>query len=103
MGVQPQRIERIAELLASVTSRGSAQLIVTTHSPDFVAAMLDPERAEGQEIGLFSVVREGRATSVRPLDFSAALWQERALDELLTDPDPYDKMASLVRRGWLHL
>lgn len=102
-GVQPQRIERIAELLASVTSRGSAQLIVTTHSPDFVAAMLDPERAEGQEIGLFSVVREGRATSVRPLDFSAALWQERALDELLTDPDPYDKMASLVRRGWLHL
>lgn len=100
-GVQPQRLDRIAELLASVTRRGSAQLVVTTHSPGFVAAILERAREAGEtDIGLFSVGRRGNATVVRPLrDFG--LWEDKAVDELLREPGEPDRIAALVRRGWL--
>lgn len=101
-GVQPQRLDRIAELLASVTRRGSAQLVVTTHSPGFVAAILERARDAETDIGLFSVGRNGHETVIRPhRDFG--LWQDHAVDELLVEPDESDKIAALVRRGWLDL
>jgi predicted ATPase len=102
-GVQPQRLERIAELLASVSRRGGAQIVVTTHSPGFVAAML--ERAESGEgdIGVFSVSRDGRSSVVKQLRQDLGLWKSQAIDELLEEPDTYDKITALIRRGWLEL
>jgi len=101
-GVQPQRLARIAELLASVTRRSGAQIVVTTHSPGFIAAMLERAQVDGADIGLFSVGRDGRATVIRRLaDFG--LWQDNAIDELLSEPDAYDKTTALIRRGWLDL
>jgi predicted ATPase len=101
-GVQPQRLERIAELLASISGRSGAQVVVTTHSPGFVAAMLERAQRDGADIGLFSVSRSGRSTIIKRLsDFG--LWQDQALDELLEEPDDYDKITALVRRGWLDL
>ena len=99
-GVQPQRLDRVAELLTSVARRETAQLIVTTHSPDFVAAMLSRARADSTNIGLFSVGREGRTTVVRRLR-DPGLWSDETINDLLTDPDDHDKIAALVRRGWL--
>lgn len=99
-GVQPQRLDRVAELLTSVARRGKAQLVVTTHSPDFVAAMLSRARTDTTHIGLFSVGREGRRTVVQPLK-DPGLWSDKAVNELLTDPDDHDKIAAIVRRGWL--
>lgn len=101
-GVQPQRLERIAELLASVARRGGAQIVVTTHSPGFVATMLERAQADDQDVGIFGVGREGRSTTIKPLRDSG-LWRGEALDELMHDPDPHDKVAALVRRGWLDL
>jgi predicted ATPase len=101
-GVQPQRLDRIAELLTSAARRGSAQLILTTHSPGFVAAMLERARSEKEDVGLFAVGRDGRATTVRPIH-EPGIWTEPALDELLEEPDEHDKVAALVRRGWLDL
>ncbi len=101
-GVQPQRLERIAELLASISRRSGAQIVVTTHSPGFVAAMLERAQRDGADIGLFSVSRSGRSTVIKRLrDFG--LWQDQAVDELLEEPDDYDKITALVRRGWLDL
>jgi len=101
-GVQPQRLERIAELLASISRRSGAQIVVTTHSPGFVAAMLERAQRDGADIGLFSVSRSGRSTIIKRLqDFG--LWQDQAIDELLEEPDDYDKITALVRRGWLDL
>lgn len=101
-GVQPQRLDRIAELLASVARRGDAQLVVTTHSPGFVAAILERARVEDTDIGLFSVGRVGNDTVVKHLrDFG--LWEDPALDELLREPDETDKIAALVQRGWLNV
>ena len=101
-GVQPQRLSRIAELLASVADRGGAQLVLTTHSPEFVAAMLDRAGNTKTDIGIFSVRRDGRSTVVKRLhDFG--LWRDQAIEELLTEPDERDRIAALVRRGWLDL
>lgn len=101
-GVQPQRLDRIAELLASVTRRGTAQLVVTTHSPGFVAAILERARQAKTDIGLFSVGREAHKTRVRRLH-ELGLWQDNAVDEMLREPDESDKIAALVRRGWLDI
>lgn len=101
-GVQPQRIDRIADVLASVTRRGTAQVIVTTHSPEFMAAMLSRTRSD-DDIGVFSIVRRGRSTHVRRVDLADRIWQEAAIKELLSEPDPQDTAAALARRGWLDL
>lgn len=101
-GVQPQRLDRIAELLASAANRGGAQIIVTTHSPYFIAAMLEQARRDQTEIGLFSVTRDGRSTAVKQLE-DFGLWTSEAIEELLTEPDEYDKVAAVARRGWLDL
>jgi predicted ATPase len=101
-GVQPQRLDRIAELLTSVARRGRSQIIVTTHSPGFIAAMLARATPDEEQIGLFSVEHEARRTVVRRLA-DPGLWADQTIDELLTDPHDYDKVAALVRRGWLDL
>jgi len=101
-GVQPQRLDRIATLLADAAYRGGAQIVVTTHSPYFVAAMFEEARRgenDGSDIGLFSVIRSGRATVIRDL-VDPGLLSGGALQELFSDPDEYDKIASLARRGW---
>lgn len=101
-GVQPQRLDRIADQLSSAAGRGSAQMVLTTHSPGFIAAMLERARREGHDIGLFGVARNGRETAIKPIQ-DPGMWSEPALDEMLTEPDEYDKIAALTRRGWLDL
>jgi predicted ATPase len=101
-GVHPQRLDRIAELLTSVARRSGAQLIVTTHSPGFVAAMLERSQATDADVGLFSVGMEEGATVVRR-QADLGLWRQQAITELLEDPDEHDRLAALVRRGWLDL
>jgi predicted ATPase len=109
-GVQPQRLGKIAALLANAASRGGAQIIVTTHSPYFMAAMLEQARrlrptkgsGDGSDIALFSVTRDGRATEVKEFP-DPGLWEDESIAELLRDPDDYDKVAAVARRGWLDL
>lgn len=101
-GVQPQRLGHIASLLSDAASRGGAQIVVTTHSPEFIAAMLDHARKEDADIGLFSVSSDGRSTLVKRLmDFG--LWESPAIAQLLDEPDDLDKVAAVARRGWLDL
>jgi len=48
------------------------------------------------------VSRDGRSSVVRRLA-NLGLWRDQAVDELLEEPDPYDKITALIRRGWLEL
>ncbi len=102
-GVQPQRLDRIAELLSSTVRRGNAQFVLTTHSPGFVAAMLHRSREASDSIGLFGVSRSGRATDIRRINLDESLFTDAAIDELLQEPDERDKITALVQRGWLDL
>ena len=64
--------------------------------------MLEHAQREETDIGLFSVSREGQSSVVKQLqDFG--LWKDEAINELLSEPDDRDKIAALVRRGWLDL
>jgi predicted ATPase len=102
-GVQPQRLDRIAELLSSTVRRGSAQFVITTHSPGFVAAMLHRSRDASDSIGLFGVSRSGSTTNIRRINLDESLFADAAIDELLQEPDERDKITALVQRGWLDL
>lgn len=100
-GVQPQRLDRIAELLAGVPRRTGAQLVVTTHSPSFAAAMLQRARvSDADAIGLFGVGRVGGRTTIRRLR-DPGLFSDQELSELLSEPDDEELMAAMMRRGWL--
>jgi predicted ATPase len=98
-GVQPERLDQIAELLTSAARRGQAQIVVTTHSPGFMAAVLVRAREYPDLIRIFGVGREGRQTVVRAMH--PGLWADQVIREVLSDPDEYDTIAALVRRGWL--
>ena len=101
-GVQPQRLDHIAALLSDAASRSRAQIVVTTHSPEFIAAMLGHARRKDADIGLFSVSSDGRSTVIKRLE-DFGLWESPAIEQLLDEPDDYDKIAAVARRGWLDL
>ncbi|MFN8204169.1 MAG: hypothetical protein U0S48_16550 [Solirubrobacteraceae bacterium] len=79
---QPQRLDRIAELLTSLTRRGSAQLVVTTHSPGFVAAVLERLVMQRPLRSACSALDAGRTTAIRLLrDFGCGGRRSTALRE----------------------
>jgi len=49
-----------------------------------------------------SVSRDGRSSVVKRIG-NLGVWQDQAIDELLEEPDETDRIAALVRRGWLDL
>lgn len=100
-GVSPQRIDRIAELLASIARRGRSQLVVTTHSPAFAAAMLGFAREQGTDIGLFATGREGPATTIRRIPDPGPLFADPAVEKLVAEPDEGERLAAAIGRGWL--
>ena len=42
-------------------------------------------------------------TVVGKMRHDPGLWTDEAINDLLTDPDDRDKMAAVIRRGWLGL
>lgn len=58
-GVHPRRIEVVADLLGSIAERGQSQVVVTTHSPALIAAMLQRAMAVPERIKLFRCAQRG--------------------------------------------
>ena len=76
-GVHPRQIDLIAQLLFSLTEQYQRQVVVTTHSPLFVDAILKVKReAESSDIGLFSVRLTAQGTVVKPFDVTGQLFRE---------------------------
>jgi predicted ATPase len=65
-GVHPRRIDVIADLLVSIASSQDRQVIVTTHSPAFVTAMLERQRQTTDLVAFVRCVQDGRSTRVEP-------------------------------------
>jgi predicted ATPase len=63
-GVQPRRIETIAELLVSMSDH--RQVLVTTHSPTLISALAQHNRERPDQIQLLHCVQEGRLTRIVP-------------------------------------
>ena len=100
-GVHPRRIEVIADLLASMASEGKSQVVVTTHSPTLIAAMLQKSQENPGQIKLFRCSQIGRATQVKPFEISGPLLNDPEIREALTGPEDAQVVEALLKRGWL--
>lgn len=99
-GVHPRRIDLIARLLVSLSEQG-CQVIVTTHSPLFVDAVLSIQRQESVEgIGLFNVRSSKGRTEVESFD-ATPLFEDEKVAAALASSGEDGVFQGLVLRGLL--
>jgi predicted ATPase len=101
-GVHPRRIEVIANLLASMANEGKSQVVVTTHSPTLIAAMLQKAQEDPSQVKLFRCSQVGRSTQIKPFEIPEPLFKDPAIRDSLTGPeDAQLVIEALLKRGWL--
>ena len=100
-GVHPRRIERIAELLVSMSLQRGTQVLVTTHSPVFCAAMLRRAKEHPDRIGLFHVGRNETGTTIERFEPAGPLFDNTEIAGLLADRGEEAVFEGLVLRGYL--
>ena len=100
-GVHPRRIEVIADLLTSMVSGGGSQVVVTTHSPILIAAMLQKSHESPGQIKLFRCSQVGKTTQIKPFQITESLLNDPEIREALTGPEDAQVVQALLTRGWL--
>jgi predicted ATPase len=100
-GVHPRRLELIAELLTSLAFHRDSQLIVTTHSPLFCAAMLRQARLNPDKVKLFQVTKRTVRTMVQTFESSGPLFDDEGISKSLADRGEDGVFDGLVLRGML--
>jgi len=100
-GVHPRRIEVIADLLHRMAAEGGPQVIVTTHSPTLVAAMVRKQRLEPDTIRLLACHRDGRVTAIRPFDSAGRMFDDAEIAASLKSDTEDGLVEAMLRRGWL--
>jgi predicted ATPase len=98
-GVHPRRIEVIANLLASM-AQGRRQVVVTTHSPTLIAAMLARAREFPDQVRLYRCTQHGLATEVKPFA-PGPLFEGGEIQKSLLGPDDPELIEAMLLRGWL--
>lgn len=98
-GVHPRRIEVIANLLASM-AHGRRQVVVTTHSPTLIAAMLALARESPEQVRLYRCAQHGLATEVKPFA-PGPLFEDGEIQKSLLGPDDPELIEAMLLRGWL--
>ncbi|MFW6012527.1 MAG: AAA family ATPase [bacterium] len=110
-GVQPRRIEVIADLLTLMAASRRTQVIVTTHSPTLIGAMLRKSRERRDLITLLRCTQEGRATRLLPFDTAGSAFDHHEIRKALLGAEDeavegrvFEDEAlleALLIRGWL--
>ena len=100
-GVHPRRLELIAQLLVSLADQAGHQVVVTTHSPIFVDAVLKAKRT-ASEVGLLNVRRQADSTVIEPFDVSGPLFHQAEVDQALASPAHDGSFESRLLRGWIN-
>lgn len=100
--VHPRRIDSVARLLVSLSERERRQVVVATHSPLFVDAVLRIRNEDAVEgVGLFNVrLVEGR-TVIHPFDADGPLFQDEEIVSALASSGEDAVFQGLVLRGFL--
>jgi predicted ATPase len=99
-GVHPRRVDVIADLLLGMTEEGRSQVVVTTHSPTFIAAMLQRQRELPDRIKLLRCSQYGLATEVREF-LAAPLLDDPEIRSALIGPEDPEIVEAMMVRGWL--
>lgn len=100
-GVHPRRIEVVASLLWSLAESGRRQVIVTTHSPTFIAEMLQRSRKTPGVLQLLRCRQQDSATQIVPFGDPAPLFDDHDIKAGLASPEDAERLEALFRRGWL--
>lgn len=100
-GVHPRRIEVVANLLASMVEARKTQVIVTTHSPTFIAAMTRLSRERPASVSLLRCTQEGHQTRLAAFDPQGPLFQDQQIRKVLTGTEDADLVEGALLRGWL--
>lgn len=100
-GVHPRRIEVIADLLASMAAGGKSQVVVTTHSPTLIAALLHRSKESPGQIKFFQCSQVGRTSQVRPFEIDDSVLEDPEIRQALTGPEDEQIVEALLKRGWL--
>ena len=100
-GVHPRRIEVVADLLARIAEQGRSQVVVTTHSPTLIAAMLQRATVTPDLIKLFQCSQRGRATRVQEFIPTGPLFDDEEVRASLTGPEDSALVEAMLLRGWL--
>ena len=99
-GVHPRRIELIARLLISLSSR-EHQVIVTTNSPSFCGEILKQANLnQSNDIGLVTFSSGNSGTKMQPFD-PGPLFEDNEIREGLMSKGEEDLFGELVMRGWI--
>jgi predicted ATPase len=98
-GVHPARIEVIADLLLSLGSE--TQLLVTSHSPTLVAAMLRRHRERPGNVALMRCIQRDGSTTLEPFPDPLPLFQDQQIKESLKGTEDEQVVHGLLARGWL--
>jgi len=100
-GVHPRRLELIAELLTSLVVERKRQLIVTSHSTLFCAAMLKKARDSEGDVGLFRTSRGSEGTRIEPFGAAGPLFDDGDIAAGLADRGENGVLEGLILRGML--
>ena len=100
-GVHPGRVELIAQLLTSMAVDQSQQVIVTSHSPLFCAAILRQSHAHPRDIALLNVRRAGADSEATVFKVTGPLFSDTEVTEGLTDRGEDGVFEGLILRGML--
>lgn len=100
-GVHPRRIEVIADLLVSMAEQGRSQVVVTTHSPTLIAAMIRRAREAPKRIKIFGCAQRGRSTEVREFQTPGPMFDDEEIRASLTSPEDAGVVEAMLLRGWL--
>lgn len=100
-GVHPRRIEVISDLLSSMARPGHTQVVVTTHSPTLIGAMLRKSREQPKLVKLLQCTQEGRETRLDPFDPTGPLYEDSEVLEALSGAEDEALVEALLIRGWL--
>jgi predicted ATPase len=101
-GVHPKRLELIMNLLASIAldEASNRQVIVTTHSPVFVALAHRLQKEKPDKVGLFVCRGEDNKSIIEPFEQSGELFVDDEIMNALVSPSE-DAVSQMMIRGWL--
>ncbi len=100
-GVAPQQVDWIARLLVGLTNE--RQVIVTSHSPVFVDALLRlRDTTPDLDLGLFRCEAGASGSAIEPINVSGSLFRETGVLEALTTQPGEAVFQSLLMRGFLN-
>lgn len=102
-GVHPRRIELIARIFGSLLSRPDLrrQVILTSHSPQFCAAILALAREKPKQVALYRTLRDGDNTRFLPFATGGSLVGPAEIDQGLQDVTEDRMLEDWMLRGFL--